>query len=610
MGMSIFRAALLGLVLGAVAPLHAAEPSDVEIAQTKAMVEHLASAQMQGRAPGSAGIDKARDYLVERFQAAGLKPGVGEGYLQPFEVATEIEVTEQRLWFAGRPIHTDHYHPLGFGGVGEFSGEAVFVGYSVVDAKRDYDSYAGTDADDLKGKVFVMYRYEPQDDGRSRWTGGRGWTANAHLVSKVTEAQRRGAAAVVIVNPPALAKAQLHRAKTSTFGRRLTIPVVMADFERFRMMLAAAGRDKPTALAKRWQARADAGTFVEPIGLTIKGRVAMTTRQVEAQNIVGVLPGAGALAKQVIVLGAHYDHVGHGEFGSRAPAMRGKVHFGADDNASGAAALVLLAQRLARAAAADAAPADRRTLIFAGFSAEERGLIGSAFMVRNLDQLGRETRQIKAMLNLDMVGRLRENTLMISGVDTGDAWRKLVRRAAEQAGVEVSMGGSGLGPSDHASFYRAGVPALHFFTGFHLDYHTPADTADRINAAGVVKTADVVERVTRAIWADPVAVAYLPPRRGPGGAPRAVGANRAFLGVSPDPESIGGVVIDRVIPDAAAANAGLKRGDKIIAWNDAKIKNFYDLSAQLRDAEPGDIVELTIERGEKKLTYEVTLDER
>jgi len=588
-------------------PATVAPMNSVDDAQ--AMVEHLSSEEMAGRLPGTEGVAKARDYIVEQLKQLKLEPGLGDDYVQPFSYATSTKATEKRLRFGDRPLHPSKFNVLGLGSGGAFEAAAVFVGYSIVDEKRKYDSYAGVEKDALKGKVLVVYRYEPQDArGRSEWTGGRGWTRNSHLVNKVKHAARMGAAAIIIVNPPTQANAQLQPG--TTLGRAVPVPVLMTDHERFKFMLKQAGRDDVTQLARQWQAKANAGPFITDIGLTLKGVIKLETIRTHAKNVIAKLPGAGKLAKQAIVIGAHFDHIGHGEYGSRARAMRGKVHFGADDNASGTVGMMMLAQRFAKYVADGNAPGDRRTLYFVGFNAEERGLIGSRHMVDNLDKLGLTAADIKGMLNLDMVGRMREGKLFVSGVDTGDVWRQVIDPLGKKHGVELSLAGSGFGPSDHANFYRAGIPAMHFFTGIHLDYHTPLDTPDKINAKGIVKTVDIIEDVAKFLWTDPVAVAYVAPKRGKNGALQTVGANRAFLGISPSYESAGGAKIDSVVPDAPASKAGLEAGDKIIGWDDKTIANFQDLSAALRDAQPGDKVKVTIERDDRKLAYEVELGER
>ncbi len=482
-----------------------------EAGQFHRIASYLASDALGGRAPGSEGIDKARDELVAWFAEAGLAPAFDGRYTQALQVAVGVDVIEARLAF-GDDRADEHRimkpRPLAMGAGGSFAGPAVFAGYGVVAPERDYDSYAGADDEVLRGAVVVLYRYEPMTaDGNSRWAEQGDWTAHAYLSRKARRAAERGAAAVVIVNPPARSAAPMPRSSAALHFDPVDVPVMMIDYQEFERMLGAGGRGDAGRAARRLQRQADASAIVEPLGVDVAGRIELRIERVVSHNVGAVVRGAGELADEVVVVGAHYDHLGRGDWGSRA--TRRAIHYGADDNASGTAGLVILARRFA--ARGGAAARSTRALMFVAFTGEERGLVGSQYFVKHLEQAGLDANDVAAMINLDMIGRLRDGRVMVFGVDTGRRWRAVIDRAAADGDLEVRATGSGFGASDHSTFYRMGVPVLHVFTGLHRDYHTPADTADKLNAAGAVRVIDLVERIVAEVAAAPRAIGYAAP---------------------------------------------------------------------------------------------------
>jgi len=386
----------------------------------------------------------------------------------------------------------------------------------------------------------------------------------------------------------------------------------MAEFEALIELLERAGRDEPRRRATRWQRRADeAGGRVESLGLSVSGRVELSTREVTLHNVAAVAPGVGELAEEYIVVGAHYDHIGYGPYASRTGGDA--LHPGADDNASGTAAAWLLARRFAQRLA-DEPPQPRRSVLFIGFSGEERGLVGSTHFARHLDEAGLTADQIVAMINLDMVGRLEDGALHVTGAASSPGWEARLRQAAEAAGIDVELGDGGFGGSDHVAFHQAEVPAIHLFTGLHGDYHTPRDTAAKIDATGGVKVVDVVDHLIRALWTGAVEMPFEPVRHGGRGhGDQAAGGINAYLGIMPDYTSgrdADGAAVQQVTPESPAARAGLEAGDRIVAWAGEPVDDLYDLTDQLREAEPGQTVTLTVRRGEQTRKLDVTLGER
>jgi Tol biopolymer transport system component len=304
------------------------------------------------------------------------------------------------------------------------------------------------------------------------------------------------------------------------------------------------------------------------------------------RNVLALLEGSDpGLAAEVVVVGAHYDHLGHGPFGSMTPEVR-EIHNGADDNASGVAAMLAAAERLA------AGRRPRRSVLFLAFTGEELGLLGSAHYVANpAVSLDRKV----AMLNLDMVGRLESDPLIVHGTGTAEEWDELLR-SANADGIVLSYRPEGYGPSDHTSFYARDIPVLHFFTNVHADYHRPSDDWERIDTAGVRLVAELVARVAGAVADRPAGLALVrgagePPRQGGGG------GSGAWLGTVPDFAPVEhGVRLSGVSANSPAETAGLRAGDIVIRIDDHDIKDLYALTDALRERRPGDAVTVTYVR--------------
>jgi Zn-dependent M28 family amino/carboxypeptidase len=295
-----------------------------------------------------------------------------------------------------------------------------------------------------------------------------------------------------------------------------------------------------------------------------------------AVNVIGVLPGRpGPLAEEAIVLGAHYDHLG---------LTGGAIHPGADDNASGTAVVVGLARAFAAAGGLD------RTLVFALFGAEELGLVGSGHYVRHPTvPLARTV----AMINFDMVGRLRDGKIRVSGADSGRGLAEVVGRAAADLGAGVEQRGSPYAPSDHSRFYTAGTPVLFFHTGSHPDYHRPGDTADKIDAAGMARIAALGARIADRLAADGARPVYATVARAAGDRRdrSGAGATPVFFGVRAEGQAESdGLRLAEIVPGSAAARAGLLEGDVLVRFSDRAVDGFEDLLAALRGRKPGDVV--------------------
>jgi aminopeptidase YwaD len=566
------------------------------------LVEYLAGPETLGRGPGTPGIDKARDFIAGHFRRIGLAPGAGKSYLQefPLRLGGKVKKLEVSVCPADanaiRLTPGTDVGPLMLKESCTFEGEVVFCGYGISDESREYDSYAKAKKGSLEGKVLVVLRYEPHDsNGTSLWAGRRtrysGWTGNASLARKLSVAAKHKPEALIVVNPPA-----------HNTGNRPTIPDILpyrspshvpllqADLDWFRKLCKRQGKD----FAALKKAADKGGDTPVPLGATAKGEMKIATHSVKCHNVVAVLKGAGKLADEVVLVGAHYDHLGSGSRGKDKPL---KVFPGADDNASGTAGVMVLAERMVRWS--QRKPGPRRTIIFTAFSAEERGLVGSRYMADHLKQLGIEPEQVTAMLNFDMIGRLRNGRLSVWGVDSGDAWREILAEHSPSSGLSLAMIGSGIGPSDHASFYRKQIPVLAFNTGGHADLHRPGDTPDKIKPVGALAVLDFAQNVLTETAIRKKAVEYRPPRK----------KGDAYLGVM-CANGEDGCSITTVTEGSPAGKDGLKVDDVIVSCDGKKIGGTFDLISMLRKRKPGDVVSVTVLRDGEKKIVKVTLGSR
>jgi aminopeptidase YwaD len=327
---------------------------------------------------------------------------------------------------------------------------------------------------------------------------------------------------------------------------------------------------------------------------TARLRVELLPDDVHAANVIGVLPGTdSARANEAIVLGAHWDHLGTSD---------GQTYYGADDNASGTAVVVGLARAFAAAGGA------RRTLVFTLFGAEELGLIGSGHYVRHA---ALPLAQTVAMLNFDMVGRMRDDTLTVGGVDSGDRLRAATADAARAAGVHAELRGGPFSPSDHSPFYAVGTPILFFHTGTHPDYHRPTDTADKLNVDGMARVAAVGASVVTTLddAVRPVYVKLAPPARKRGGDTGTGGTTTAaFLGVSGGAHGDDGAPLRHIVPGSAAERAGLRDGDVLVTIDDVAVDGFEALRRAIRARRPGDTVRLMYLRDGRDHQTSATLE--
>lgn len=555
-------------------------------------VRTLASDEMEGRGLGTKGIDKATAYLEARMKAIGLEPVFGTSYRQPFPVKIGVSAgTNNKL---GDVAPAD-WTPLGFSSAGSFDGPVAFVGYGISAPPLNYDDYAGID---LKGKIALMLRYEPQEkDEKSPFDGRKPsrWSAMRY---KVLQARERGAVAVIFATGPLQDEGQNKIPALTNDGPESPagIPVIQV-----RTSVA----EKWIGDLAKWQKDVDGDLKPRSrvLDAHLSGNVDVKAEYSETANLAGMIRGNGATANDIIVVGAHYDHLGYGGEGSMKPNVHA-IHHGADDNASGTAAVLAIAEQMKKK------PIDGRTVVFMLFSGEERGLAGSGYLVSHPPF---PMARVKAMVNLDMVGALRDNKVTVFGTDSAPEWRSIVDNANTTTKLALTETGDGYGPSDQTSFYAVHIPVIHLFTGAHDRYHTPEDVADAVNFPGIARVADLTTNIVASLRNGPAVPQYVRATSAPAmeGDSRGYGA---YLGTVPDYSAMdattGGVLLSDVRPGSPADRAGIAGGDRIVDIGGTRIENLYDMTYALQDHKPGDTVNVGVIRKGQPVQLRATLTQR
>ena len=555
-----------------------------------AHINYLASEELEGRFPGTTGDSLAAAYIRERFTLNGLEL-LGEDGYQAIEVNTQVELGDSNslTWNRRNFLPESEFVPVSFSGNGTVSGLVVFAGFGiqVSNAVLQHDDYAGLSVD---GKVVMVLEGGPKvDEGQEDPYAG--------FVSerfKVLTAKDRGAVAVIFV-----AGEQFDADDQIRFTNRkepsIGIPVIRLKRESADLLLSASAQT-----VNELEQQSSAGqslAFETSESITLQTDLAV--KAAHTQNIAGLLKSPGYPNDSIIVVGAHYDHLGFGGkgTGSRVPDTLA-VHYGADDNASGVAGVIELAGKL------NAVKKElKHTYVFIAFAAEELGLIGSKYFAENplvsMDQ-------VRAMVNLDMIGRLNEERrVSVGGVGTAAEFAELL---GSNNAFDFSLGFSqeGYGPSDHASFYSLDIPVLFVSTGAHVDYHTPDDSADRINVEG---TTEVVQQVFDWVMLLDQLPAISYREAGPKQQTAGRHSYKVTLGIMPDVsgQSNEGLKIEFATEGRPAHRAGLQKGDIIKAMDGHAVGNIYDYMARLQNFEAGQTISVEVQRGEEILVFLVQL---
>ncbi len=566
-------------------------------------VKFLASPELAGRGAGSPGLESAAHYIARQFQAFGLQAPGPSGYLQPFSLTTNAKLGAQnrfefRLGDQEQRLEPNRdFLPLNFSSAGEVSGGVVFAGYGITAPEYNYDDYAGLE---VKGKLVLVLRHEPQESDEKSVFAGKLLTAHAQLWSKAVNAKQHGAAGVILIHDRANHPGQPE--ELERFGRTAGPADAGIVFVQVRAEIAERWLERAGRKLEQLQAAMDQGpaprSFPLPAELRVSLKADLERELKTVNNVAGYLPGETA---EYLVIGAHYDHLGLGEQFSMAPGEAGKPHLGADDNASGVAGVLELARWLA------SQPKQKRGVLFLCFAGEEVGLLGSRHWV---DHPPLPLENAVAMINLDMIGRLRDGKVYIGGAASGSSFRPLLERVAPKHNLTADLSGSfEAGSSDHTSFLSKRVPVLFFFTGLHADYHKPSDTWDKINAQGAAELLGAVGEAALSLLNDQ----ERPRFTGSAATPPAAGGPGygAWFGSVPDFSQSGkGVRFADVREGSPAYQAGLRAGDLLVEFDGKPIENLYDFTYALRSKKPGEQVKVKVLRAGQVLEARVVLGER
>ena len=566
-------------------------------------VKALTSPAMEGRGDGTKGLTLAAQLIENRLKKLGLKPAGTSSYLQPFTVVTGARLRSGNRFTVQTTGHSkselqsnQDFVPFSFSSSGSASGALVFAGYGASANEFQYDDYGALD---VKDKIAVVLRYEPA--GFAAKTGHHGLTQHSQLVTKAINARNHGAKAIVLINGK-LGEGEedlLTRFGSVSGPEDAGILFVHVKNAVAESWFQAAGKSLAD-VQNQINTSSKPASFSFPENLRASLNVNIESTRATVNNVLAYLPGR---TDEYIIIGAHYDHLGRGNFDSLAPSEIGQIHPGADDNASGTAGLLELARLLAPQKGQF-----QRGILFSAFAGEELGLLGSAEWVKAptlpLDKA-------VAMLNMDMIGRIREDKVYVGGVGTGSSFKMLLEDAQSKSGLKLEYSAGGYAASDHTSFVSKHIPVLFFFSGLHSDYHKPSDTWEKINASAAARLLELISDVglQLANASTPptfVAVVEDKPVGGTGG-----GGYGPYFGSIPDFGQVErGVRFSDVRPGSPAAKAGLKAGDTLVQFNDKPIKNLYDFTDALRRSKVGDVVQVKVLRDGQELTASVKLEQR
>lgn len=590
-------------------------PAEISATDLRQEVGFLAGDERQGRMTGSTGAKEAADHIAERFQRDQLKPGGDNNtFFQKFEFNSGIKILKEQneLVLNGESgsestrfsVDKD-FAPLSFTESKSAEGEVVFVGYGLsVPGKgaEGYDSYAGVD---LKDKIALALRYVPeQADSKRRQELNR----YAGLRYKAMLAREHGAKAVLFVTGPNSPNAgQLVSASFDNSMANSGIVAASITDNVANALLQKSGKDLKTlqTALDTENPHAESGFTIPKVNVRLTAAVEHIKK--EDRNVIGVLsPSGPADQAEYVVIGAHYDHLGLGETGAMLrQGEEGKVHPGADDNASGTAAVLELAGSLAEVRKTK--PDEfRRGLIFALWSGEEVGLIGSSYFVEHpVVPLSK----VVAYVNFDMVGRLRDNKLSLQGVGSSNLWRRVVEKRNVAAGFNLSLQEDPYLPTDVTAFYPKNVPVLNFFTGGHDDYHRPTDTADKLDYQGLERIAKFARTLVIDLAKNEERPDYVKVQHSEVAGGRET--LRVFLGTIPDyATEVAGVKLAGIRSVSPAEKAGLKGGDVIVEFGGQKVSNIYDYTYALDAAKVGQPVDIVVMRDGQRMKITVTPEAR
>jgi aminopeptidase YwaD len=585
------------VLLAASTPVQQADP-----ARYLNDIKSLASPEMEGRGAGTKGLTRSEHLIEQRYKGLGLRPAGVNGYAQPFKVVTGARLKSDNHFIvqtAGskNEIKIDQdFVPYSFSASGEVGAPLIFAGYGATADEFHYDDYADLD---VKDKIVVVLRYEPS--GFAEKSGNHGLTQHSQLITKAINARNHGAKAVVVLNGKLGDGDEDLLSRFGSVSGPESVGIVMAQVKNSvaESWFQSTGKSLQEVQGQI-NSTSKPASFAFPDTLHLSLHIDIETTRATVNNVLAWLPGQ---TDEYVMIGAHYDHLGRGNFDSLAPSQIGQVHPGADDNASGTAGVLELARLLARRGGQL-----KRSILFMNFAGEELGLLGSAAWVKDPT---RPLAKAVAMINMDMIGRIKDDKVYIGGVGTGSSFKSVLEQAQKDAPFKIEYSAGGYSSSDHTSFVTKKIPVLFFFSGLHSDYHKPSDTWDKINAPSAARLLDMVGNVAVQLADATDAPAFQvvaedkPPTGGGGG------GYGPYFGSIPDfGQTENGVKFSDVKPNSPAAKAGLKAGDILVQFGDKPIKNLYDFTDALRRSKVGDVVDVKVMRDGQPVTASVKLEQR
>ncbi len=567
-------------------------------------IKVLTRDNMEGRGDGTNGLTRAQHFLEARYKSLGLEPAGANGFLQPFTVTIGAKIHgKNHLHVQNGAVKSElklnqDYVPFSFSESGPANVPLVFAGYGVTADEFAYDDYAGLD---VKDKLVVVLRYEPA--GFAAKSGNQGLTHHAQLVTKAINARNHGAKGLILLN------GKLNEGEEdllTRFGSVSGPENVGVLFAQVKNDIAdgwfkAAGKTLKDVQEQIYSTDKPA-SFNFPDTLRASLAIDIETIHAKVNNVLAYLPGKSG---EYIILGAHYDHLGRGNFDSLAPSQIGQIHPGADDNASGTAGLLELARLFAPLKGQ--LP---RGILFASFAGEELGLLGSEAWVKSPTK---PLDKAVAMLNMDMIGRIKDDKVYIGGVGTGSTFQKVLDQARGDSHLKFEYSQTGYAASDHTSFITQKIPVLFFFSGLHADYHKPSDTWEKINPEAAARLVNVVAAATMAIDDAPEKPAFInvvEANPHAGGVPSGGGYGPYFGSIPDFGQTENGVRFSDVKPGSPAAKSGFKAGDVLIKFGDMPIKNLYDFTDALRRSKVGQVVHVLVLRDGQEVSADVKLEQR
>lgn len=586
--------------------------SNITEKDVHAIVNYLASEPMQGRATGSEAEKVYTTEIARLFKSWGLKPALGKDFIQTFELTSAVTATANNSAELKGRLDLKlkrgiDYQILSYSKSGDFpTAPMVFAGYGIVAPATDkiagYDSYKDAD---VKGKWVVVLDHIPELPTAEQKHQLLNYARPQH---KITVAKSRGAAGIIFISETSLKEIKFEGSLSDTSLPVLKISTNLVDQLLKKSELSKEYKDY---ISYKTQFETSKQSGILPLSSQyMSAKIDLSFEKSIGRNVIGVInPAKIKNDKLGILIGAHGDHLGLGERTGSSLARadeKSKIHYGADDNASGVAGVLELAHYYAKS---NLTYPIKKPLYFAIWSGEEVGVLGSSHFVK--DWKAQKKLDLKnsfeAGLNMDMIGRLRDQ-LQVQGLASAKQWAGLSEEVTLVTGIPLSVTNDPYLPTDSMSIYLAEVPSISFFTGSHEDYHSPRDTADKLNYPGLVKTISVVQSYVDKLATVSTRVVKYEKVEGNSGQKLEGRSFRIYLGTIPDysQEGVKGVRVSGSSKNSPAEKAGIKTGDVIIEFDQTKIENLYDYVYSLQSVKPNQITKMAVLRNGQRVVLDIT----